>query len=133
MQNNVNEKQNKKQNEKQNTGLKRKTTDKFYTLPSIVDLCIELFKKNIDIQDNDLCIEPSAGNGAFINHIKSLFKNYKFYDLQPEHPLYKKDLTLNNNISNKYNNVINIINIIKYISSPSVTIFIKFHKKSISL
>ena len=33
MQNNVNEKQNKKQNEKQNTGLKRKTTDKFYTFP----------------------------------------------------------------------------------------------------
>ena len=129
MQNNVN----KKQNKKQNTGLKRKTTDKFYTIPSIVDLCIKLFKKNIDIQDNDLCIEPSAGNGAFINHIKSLFKYYKFYDLQPEHPLIVKQdyLTLNHNtvISNKYNKI-------HVIGNPPFgrqsSLAIKFIKKSIS-
>ena len=59
----------------QSTGLKRKTIDKYYTSPSIVNECIKLIKENINIQENDLCIEPSAGNGAFINGIKSLFKN----------------------------------------------------------
>ena len=59
------------------TGLKRKTTDKYYTSESTVNKCIDLIKGNITIQENDLCIEPSAGNGAFINGIKSLFKNYK--------------------------------------------------------
>ena len=66
------------------TGLKRKTTDKYYTSESTVNKCIDLIKGKINIQENDLCIEPSAGNGAFINGIKSLFKNYKFYDLEPE-------------------------------------------------
>jgi predicted RNA methylase len=68
----------------QKTGLKRKTIDKFYTQQFIVNICIELIKTVVNIQSNDLCIEPSAGNGAFINGIKSLFNNYKFYDLQPE-------------------------------------------------
>jgi hypothetical protein len=31
-----------------------------------------------------LCIEPSAGNGAFIEYIKTLSKNCKFFDLKPE-------------------------------------------------
>jgi len=66
------------------TGLKRKTIDKFYTSSIIVNECINLIKQNINIYEDDLCIEPSAGNGSFINGIKSLFKTYKFYDLEPE-------------------------------------------------
>jgi len=66
------------------TGLKRDTIDKFYTSPKVVNICIDIFKKTIKVQKDDLCIEPSAGNGSFINSIKSLFKNYKFYDLKPE-------------------------------------------------
>jgi len=76
----------------QTTGLKRKTIDKFYTSPIIVNECIKLIKQKINIQEVDLCIEPSAGNGSFINAIKTLFNNHKFYDLEPENDeVIKKD------------------------------------------
>ena len=68
----------------QNTGLKRKTIDKFYTSSKTVNECVEIVRKNIKIEQDDLCIEPSAGNGSFISKIKSLFKNYLFYDIEPE-------------------------------------------------
>jgi len=74
------------------TGLKRTTIDKFYTVDTIVDKCINSIKQNINIGNNDICIEPSAGNGSFINGIKSLTKNYMFYDLEPENDeVIKKD------------------------------------------
>jgi len=66
------------------TGLNRKTIDKYYTSQDAVQKCIELISKTIEINENDLCIEPSAGNGSFINGIKSIFKHYRFYDLEPE-------------------------------------------------
>jgi predicted RNA methylase len=69
----------------QEKGLKRNTIDKYYTKPSVVNKCIELVKKYINISNNDLIIEPSAGNGSFIENIKTLSTNYKFYDLEPEH------------------------------------------------
>lgn len=85
---------------KQQKGLKRNTIDKYYTKSSIVDQCINLVKKYIKIAENDLIIEPSAGNGAFIENIKTLTKNYKFYDLEPEHKeIHKQDfLELDYNI-----------------------------------
>ena len=70
---------------KQKKGLKRNIIDKYYTKPSVVKQCIELVKKYIKISNNDLIIEPSAGNGSFIEDIKTLSSNYKFYDLEPEH------------------------------------------------
>ena len=66
------------------TGLKREIIDKCYTSTNIANKCINFIKENIDIKENDICIEPSAGNGSFINPIKTLFKIYKFYDLKPE-------------------------------------------------
>jgi len=69
----------------QKLGLKRNTIDKYYTSETGVNKCIELIKKHIIIGKNDICIEPSAGNGAFINSIKKLCDSYKFYDLDPEH------------------------------------------------
>ncbi len=92
----------------QNTGLNRKTIDKFYTKNNIVDKCIELIKNNINILQDDLIIEPSAGNGAFISKIKTLNKNYLFYDIEPEHQeVVKQDfLELDINILiNKYNKI----------------------------
>ena len=85
------------------TGLKRKTTDKYYTSKNIVNKCIELVKEHIIIDGNDLCIEPSAGNGSFINSIKLIFKNHRFYDLFPEHSeIVKQDyLTFNYNFLKK--------------------------------
>jgi len=69
---------------KQATGLNRKTIDKFYTSGNIVKKCIDLIRENVVINKDDLCIEPSAGNGSFVEQIKSLFAHYKFYDLDPE-------------------------------------------------
>ena len=92
------------------TGLKRKKMDKFYTSNKIVENCVKFIKEYVDIDIvNDLCIEPSAGNGAFIFAIKSLFNNYKFYDLEPEHnEIMKKDYlkyTFNNDLKKKYRQV----------------------------
>lgn len=68
----------------QNKGLKRNTIDKYYTKCEIVNVCINIFKEIVQINDDDLIIEPSAGNGSFIESIKSLTDNYLFYDLHPE-------------------------------------------------
>lgn len=92
----------------QTTGLKRKTIDKYYTSKGVVMDCCNLIKKHITISDDDICIEPSAGNGSFIPSIKSLFKNYHFYDIEPENSeIQKQDylqLDYQENILNKYNN-----------------------------
>jgi predicted RNA methylase len=70
---------------KQSIGLKRDTIDKYYTKKEIADLCVDFFKLNIETKKSDLIIEPSAGNGSFIDGIKSISDNYEFYDIEPEH------------------------------------------------
>ena len=67
------------------TGLKRNSIDKFYTSDDTVNLCIKYINENLQIGENDLIIEPSAGNGSFIDGIKTISHNCKFYDLVPEH------------------------------------------------
>jgi len=92
----------------QSTGLKRITIDKYYTSKHIVNKCLELIRENNFININDLCIEPSAGNGSFICDIKSLSKNYQFYDLEPDNnEIIKQDyLELNiGDIKNQYDNI----------------------------
>jgi len=69
--------------EMRGTGLKRKSLDKFYTSERTVNECIKIMEGILDINNGDICIEPSAGNGAFIKGIKSLFDNYVFYDIEP--------------------------------------------------
>jgi predicted RNA methylase len=91
---------------KQNKGLKRNTIDKYYTKPSIVEQCIELVKKYINISHDDLIIEPSAGNGSFIENIKKISTNYVFYDLEPEHDeIYKQDFLELDYKKLKYKNI----------------------------
>lgn len=86
----------------QKKGLKRDTIDKFYTKPEVVNECLKLFKKRFRLKSNELVIEPSAGNGAFIDGIKTLGMNnscpqYRFYDLEPEHTeIEKQDYLLFN-------------------------------------
>ena len=65
---------------KQDKGLKRDTIDKYYTKINVVEECKTEIIKYINIGENDLIIEPSAGNGSFIKIIKELSRNYKFYD-----------------------------------------------------
>ena len=66
-------------------GLKRDIIDKFYTKIEVVKLCFRFILDNLEITTNDIIIEPSAGNGAFIEEIKKISNNYEFYDLEPEH------------------------------------------------
>jgi len=70
----------------QTKGRTRNTIDKYYTKDSTASLCITLIKQYIVSSSTDLVIEPSAGNGAFIEGAKTLSDNYIFYDLEPEHP-----------------------------------------------
>jgi predicted RNA methylase len=119
---------------KQTKGLKRDVIDKFYTKKETVDYIIELFKQHIAPNNDDLIIEPSAGNGAFIDGIKSLKCNYEFYDLEPEHEeIIKQDYLLyNTNTSNTSNTSNN--NKIHILGNPPFgrqsSLAIKFIKKS---
>jgi len=90
------------------SGLKRNTIDKYYTNNFIVNEIIKIIKSQNIINKNDLIIEPSAGNGTFINGIKTLSNNYLFYDIEPEHKeIIKQDfLSLDlTSIINRYNNI----------------------------
>ena len=114
----------------QSKGLNRDTTDKYYTNNSIVDLCYNSIKKHTNINiDDDIVIEPSAGNGAFIDRIKILCNNYKFYDILPDNnQIIKQDfLNLEYNQFSKYNKI-------HIIGNPPFgrqsTFAIKFIKKS---
>jgi len=90
----------------QTKGLKRDTIDKFYTKLSIVKECCLNIQKFINIgKTTDIIIEPSAGNGAFIESINSLCDKTYFYDLKPDNvnitqqDFLKIDYTIFNNSS----------------------------------
>src|SRR3990167_3455648 len=44
--------------------------DKFYTKKNISKMCIDLVDKEYKLETFDLIIEPSAGNGSFLEQIK---------------------------------------------------------------
>jgi len=83
----------------QNKGLKRNDIDKYYTSSVVVDRCIELFKNNINIKEDDLIIEPSAGNGAFISAIETFGCDSIFMDIEPEHADVIKQDYLDDNLN----------------------------------
>lgn len=60
--------------------------NKFYTKAETINICYNAIKKYLKIEKKDLIIEPSAGDGSFINIIKAITDNYIFYDIKPEHP-----------------------------------------------
>jgi hypothetical protein len=68
----------------QTKGLKRNTVDKFYTKPSVVCDCLKAFTHHIKLDKNDILIEPSAGNGAFIGEMRKTGNASLFYDIEPE-------------------------------------------------
>lgn len=70
--------------EKQMKGLKRNTIDKFYTKSQIAHECIQHIQNTITFAYDDCIIEPSAGNGAFIEGINRLSKNVLLYDIEPQ-------------------------------------------------
>jgi len=115
---------------KQIKGLKRNTIDKYYTKDIVVELCLNLVQKYIQINEDDLIIEPSAGNGSFITGIKSLSSNFRFYDLEPDNDeIIKQDYLLYDYIS-----IRDTFNKIHVIGNPPFgrqsSLAIKFIKKS---
>lgn len=57
--------------------------DKFYTSDSVVDLVLKMFEKHVNVVDDDVIVEPSAGDGSFYkklshHHVIAL-------DIEPEH------------------------------------------------
>jgi predicted RNA methylase len=114
----------------QTTGLNRNSIDKYYTKDTVVELCLHYVKTNIQINEDDLIIEPSAGNGSFITGIKKLSSNFKFYDLEPEHDeIIRQDYLLYD-----YGNIKAVYKNIHVIGNPpfgrQASTAIKFIKKS---
>ena len=68
------------------TGLQRDTIDKFYTKINVASQCIRWVSEHINIDNTDVVIEPSAGNGSFIDGLRNISNHCLFYDIEPEHP-----------------------------------------------
>ena len=114
----------------QQKGLKRNIIDKYYTKDSVVELCLNLVKTHLPFNENDLIIEPSAGNGSFIVGIQSIANYSKFYDLEPDNEaIVKQDYLLLD-----HGSVIDGFDKIHVIGNPPFgrqsSIAIKFIKKS---
>lgn len=58
--------------------------DKFYTKPEIAGYCVTLFKKYFNLTKNDLIIEPSAGNGSFLESLNKINCRKCYLDIAPE-------------------------------------------------
>jgi hypothetical protein len=89
---------------KQTEIIRKEGLDKFYTLPIYSKKCIDKVCELYNIEEWDLIIEPSAGNGSFLNQISS---NKKIgIDILPDHQdIIKQDFfnyyppTINVNIN----------------------------------
>ena len=116
---------------KQDTGLKRNSIDKYYTKKDVVVKCIDMIKSNINVGENDLCIEPSAGNGSFISGIKQICTKHIFYDLEPEgKEIIKQDYLLLDVTSFQSYDKIHVIGNPPFGRQSSLAI--KFIKKSVN-
>lgn len=64
-------------------GKNRSSLEKFYTKSDVVDLCMQELKTHLEIKKDDVIIEPSAGNGAFISAIQKLSDFCICLDIDP--------------------------------------------------
>ena len=70
--------------------VRKEGLDKFYTIPECAKNCIDKVDNLYDPTKWDLIVEPSAGNGSFLNQIPSCHKIG--IDISPEHPdIIKQD------------------------------------------
>ena len=68
----------------QNTGLKRTTSDKFYTNSTVVDQCLQHWNSIVNPKEDELIIEPSAGNGSFSSKIMKTHISFHAFDIDPK-------------------------------------------------
>ncbi len=94
-------------NKKASTGLKRDVIDKFYTKKCVVDTCVDSIESIIS--KHDTIIEPSAGDGAFIDRLKKLCDTCIFLDIEPHSQEIKKCDFLEQNFSHRENQKIHVI------------------------
>ena len=66
------------------------TDDKYYASPSLVNYVVDTAINTIGKENITEIIEPSAGDGAFIEKLDSLGIPTQYYDLYPEHDKIKK-------------------------------------------
>lgn len=72
------------------TKVRKEQLDKFYTIPECSKKCIDIVLTLYDIESWGLIVEPSAGNGSFLNQIPSDKKIG--IDISPEQPdIIKQD------------------------------------------
>lgn len=72
------------EDEERNTKkIRKEGLDKFYTIPSIVDKCLNSLGEFYQLENFDLVIEPSAGNGSFLHKLPE--SNRIGIDILPEH------------------------------------------------
>ena len=103
--------------------------DKYYTPTEIVEHCVNKVKE-IVADDVTEIIEPSAGNGAFIESLDNNFNCDKYYyDLLPEHDKIKQQDFLELDLEYKQGRVI--------VGNPPFgnrsTLIVKFFKKAVRL
>lgn len=79
---------------------KKQKLDKFYTKPSVAEECLSL----LDLDEYDLVVEPSAGDGSFSDKIKH--KNLVAIDLEPENSHVKKVDWFSYSIDDSYESVL---------------------------
>ncbi len=66
---------------------RRRELDKFYTPSQTVKACLDIFLGHVVVEDGDIIIEPSAGNGSFFIPLSEKFGLAAVcaYDIEPEH------------------------------------------------
>ena len=86
------------------TGKKRDSKDQFYTNPGVSSYCIELFKNTVNIDLDDILLEPSAGDGSFSDILIEQCYNVDAYDIEPKKEYIKKQNYLDFDYK-KYKNI----------------------------
>lgn len=101
--------------------------DKYYTKNEIVEFCTNKIETILNINyKKDLIIEPSVGNGSFINNINKLCKNKILIEIDESHKeclynkykLKKNELVFLDFLDYDYYNVLNKFDNIHVIGNP---------------
>jgi len=113
---------------KKKTGKKRDPKDQFYTNPGISSYCLDVLKDTIDIDFEDILLEPSAGNGSFSDILIEQCYNVDSYDIEPKKRYIKKQDYLYFDYKKYKNRVVHCIGNPPF--GPQSSLAKKFIKKS---